>query len=232
MRSSKTGMSDLPPALHQQSTAERRRTERALWRRALAGSLLLHLIVVLAWPVTSVIQSPFAAAGPRAGDNQAASGSLQALNLTVPPSRPIVPPRVPTISLDAVEPVEFDESAELQPSQFVGNAPGLEGPGLAAGQGQGDGGASDEGNFRMVPAVPRGMILPPPSDKLDVLELEVWVFVDAAGRVIADSTVLRPPTSDRDFNRRLIRDAADWVFEPARQGGEPVASWFPYRIVR
>lgn len=72
--------------------------------------------------------------------------------------------------------------------------------------------------------------MPPANDKLKGREVEVWVFVDERGRVVPDSTRLEPPTSDRDFNRRLIREASQWVFEPARQGGKPVASWFPYTI--
>ncbi|NIP60097.1 MAG: hypothetical protein GWM92_17380, partial [Gemmatimonadetes bacterium] len=61
-------------------------------------------------------------------------------------------------------------------------------------------------------------------------EVQVWVFVDERGRVVPDSTRLRPPTDDRAFNRRLVEEAAQWVFEPARQGGEAVAAWFPYTI--
>jgi hypothetical protein len=56
------------------------------------------------------------------------------------------------------------------------------------------------------------------------------VWVDETGRVVPDSTRLDPPTSDRSLNRRLIAEAADWVFEPARQGGQPVATWFDYRV--
>jgi hypothetical protein len=74
------------------------------------------------------------------------------------------------------------------------------------------------------------MIIPPASDKLKGREVEVWLFVDASGRVVPDSTVIRPPTSDRDYNRRLIREAAEWVFDPARKGGQPVAAWTSYRI--
>ena len=58
----------------------------------------------------------------------------------------------------------------------------------------------------------------------------MWVFVDAAGKVVADSTRLNPPTSDRGFNRRLIDEAAEWVFNPATRNGQPVAAWFPYTI--
>jgi hypothetical protein len=74
------------------------------------------------------------------------------------------------------------------------------------------------------------MIIPPANRDLRGTEVQVWVFVDEVGRVVADSTRLEPPTRDRDFNRRLIREAAEWVFRPARQEGRAVASWFPYRI--
>jgi hypothetical protein len=54
--------------------------------------------------------------------------------------------------------------------------------------------------------------------------------VDAAGRVVPDSTRLDPPTSDRGFNRRIIQEAAEWVFIPAMKDDEPIAAWFPYSI--
>ena len=99
-------------------------------------------------------------------------------------------------------------------------------PGLGAG----DGGNADEGFYRLQPATPRGMILPPQNRDLRGTEVQVWVFVDERGRVVADSTRLDPPTRDRGFNRRLIREAAEWSFRPAVQEGRPVGSWFPYRI--
>jgi hypothetical protein len=74
------------------------------------------------------------------------------------------------------------------------------------------------------------MIIPPDNDRLRGTEVQVWVFVDATGRVVADSTRLEPSTRDGDFNRQLIREASEWVFLPAQQDGQAVASWFPYRI--
>ena len=74
------------------------------------------------------------------------------------------------------------------------------------------------------------MIIPPDNDRLRGTEIQVWVFVDERGMVVADSTRLDPSTRDGDFNRRLIREAAEWTFRPAQQDGEAVASWFPYRI--
>jgi hypothetical protein len=74
------------------------------------------------------------------------------------------------------------------------------------------------------------MIIPPDNNRLRGTEVQVWVFVDEVGRVVADSTRLDPSTRDGDFNRRLIREASEWTFRPAQQDGAAVASWFPYRI--
>ena len=154
------------------------------------------------------------------------------MNLRVPPSRPIVPPRVPLITLEELDPVEFDLEPQLDLAAMTGEAPGMsEGPpGIEGGQGRGDGGTSDQGFFRLIPPSPRGMIIPPTNRSLRGRQVEVWVFVDATGKVVPDSTRLNPPTSDRGFNRRLIEEAAEWVFNPARRNNQPVAAWFPYTI--
>ena len=193
--------------------------------------MLFHLLVFFGWRGDVIPQSPFAAAGPRAGDNRAASGSLQALNIRTPPTMPIIPPPEPIIVEVAIDPVEFEQEEVLDPASVLGEQPGLlDGPGLEDGTGEGDGGNTDEGLYRLQPASPRGMIIPPTNRDLRGTEVQVWVFVDAAGRVVADSTRLDPPTRDGGFNRRLIREAAEWVFRPAVQEGQPIASWFPYRI--
>jgi hypothetical protein len=130
-----------------------------------------------------------------------------------------------------VEPVEFEETVELDAASVLGDDPGpLDQPGLANGTGRGDGGNAEEGLYRLQPASPRGMIIPPTNDALRGTEVQVWVFVDERGRVVADSTRLDPPTRDGGFNRRLIREAAEWIFRPAVQEGRPVGSWFPYKI--
>lgn len=213
------------------SNRERRVRERQLWRRSFAVALLLHVAVFLLWRSDRPLLSPFAAAGPRAGDDRAAAGGMQAVTLSTTPRPPIVPPPVPLPTVDPVEIVEFDDEAASEAVGLVGLELGpLAGPGRADGTGAGDGGTGDEGLYRMTPPNPRGMIIPPSSDRLEGREIEVWLFVDATGRVVPDSTVLRPPTSDRDYNRRLIREAAEWVFEPARQGGKAIAAWTSYRI--
>ena len=216
---------------HRPNVDERRRRERPVWRRALGISALLHLLLFLTWPSESLLVSPFAAAGPRSGDDRAAAGSMQALNMSVPPARPIVPPPLPTPTVTPVEVFEFDDEARVQPADALGIGPPETGPpGLETGTGLGDGGTAEEGRFRMIPPTPRGMIMPGFADALKDRSVAIWVWVDVTGRVVPDSTRLEPPTSDRDLNRRLIREAADWVFEPARQGGQPVATWYDYRV--
>ena len=210
---------------------ERRRHDRSVWRTGLLVSLLLHLLVFFGWRGTVIPESPLAAAGPAAGDNRAAAGSMQALNVRTPPANPIVPPPIPIPTDVAVEPVEFVPEVQIDPASVAGDAPGaLEAPGIETGTGLGDGGNSDEGLYKLQPPVPRGMIIPPDNDKLRGTEVQVWVFVDETGRVVPDSTRLEPSTRDGDFNRRLIREASEWVFRPAQQDGEAVSSWFPYRI--
>ncbi|MGW8267245.1 MAG: hypothetical protein ACWGSQ_12840 [Longimicrobiales bacterium] len=211
---------------------ERKAAEGRLFRSALLVSLLIHALVFAFWKTVPIPQSPFAAAGPRAGDFRAAAGGgMQAMNLAVPPPRPIIPPRVPLISLEMVEPVEINLEPQPDLADLIGDGPGLdEGPGIEGGTGRGDGGTASEGFFRMVPPSPRGMIIPPTNKSLRGSQVEVWVFVNERGRVVPDSTRLNPPTSDRGFNRRLIEEASEWVFNPAMMQGKPVAAWFPYTI--
>lgn len=222
------------------TNAERRNRDRVLWRRAFLVSLGVHLLIFFLWRGERPLASPFAAAGPRAGDPVAAAGGgIQSLNLVIPESRPIIRPPPPIFSPDAVvvedltlDPME-EAAADLAGVQAPPGGtpgPGPAGPGLDRGTGRGDGGTSEEGLFRVTPPSPRGMIIPPTNRNLRGRQVEVWVFVDERGRVVADSTQLRPPTSDRAFNRRLVEEAARWVFEPARRGGEPVAAWFPYTV--
>ena len=157
---------------------------------------------------------------------------MQAVNLRTPPPVQIVPPLIPIPSDIAIEPVQFEQEVVMDPASVLGEHPGLdEAPGLANGDGRGDGGNSDEGFFRLQPAVPRGVIIPPNHDSLRGKAVQVWVFVNERGRVIPDSTRLEPPTTSRDLNRQLIREASEWMFRPAVQEGKAVASWYPYRII-
>lgn len=213
------------------TTRERRHDERNVWRTGLAVSVLLHVLVFVAWPSGNVPISPYAAAGPRRGDFEAApGGGMEAVNVQERTREPITPPPAPTVSVAPVAPVSFEDEPAVETADILGERPGSEGPGLEEGTGEGDGGTADEGFYSMVPPSPRGMIIPPSDEELEGNEIEVWVFVDETGQVVPDSTRLDPPTDDSDFNERLREEASEWVFEPAREGGEAVAAWFPYTI--
>ena len=207
--------------LHSLSNAERRVAERALWRNGFAAAVIVHLLVFLLWWGEAELVSPFAAAGP------------QTMNIRVPPPRPLIRPRVPLLTFDPVpvEELEDDQQQQIETASILGDRPGVDGPGLPDADGRGDGGTAESGRFRGVPPSPRGIIMPPSTPSVRGQRVEVWVWVNERGRVVADSTQLRLPTSDRGFNARIIREAAEWVFEPAKsRSGESVASWFPYRI--
>lgn len=226
-----TPAADAPVLEHERTVAERRARLKRVRNRALVVSVVLHALFFLSFGRTVIPESPFAAAGPRAGDDQAAAGGMQSVTLTPPRPRVIQPPPVPLATLENVEMVELDLEPDVTPGDMIGSAPGdLAGPGLADGTGRGDGGTAEEGLFRLVPPTPRGMIMPPTNNALRGKTVEVWVWVNESGRVVADSTRLNPPTDDRSFNERLIAEASEWIFRPATQGGKAVASWFPYSI--
>lgn len=230
------------------SIRERRERERKVWRIGLLVSVLFHLLLLFVGPPASSPESPFAAAGPRAQDERAAQGSMVALQMSSAPPDAAVPP--PELVVAEVEPppeeveVEPDATPEVNPDPpelpepGTGDTQGTDpdpepttgDTGTPTGTGQGDGGTTDEGRFRLVPPTPRGLIIPPTNNRLRGQEIQVWVFVNENGRVVADSTRIEPPTSDRRFNQQIITEAAQWVFQPARRDGRPVPSWFPYTI--
>jgi hypothetical protein len=217
--------------MHDTEVKGRRRQERKIWRTGLLVSLLLHMVVFLGWRGVVIPPSPFAAAGPRAGDNRAAKGSLQAINIRTSTPVPIVPPPIPIPAEIEVEPIEIEVFPAEEAASVLGEQPGLdEVVGLPDGVGAGDGGDTAEGFYTPQLPTPRGMIIPPANRELRGTEVQVWVFVNDMGRVVADSTRLDPPTRDGDFNKRLVREAAEWIFRPAVREGKPVSSWFPYRI--
>ena len=225
------------------------------WRRAWWGGLLLavllHVALVFIWrherPLPLVAE---AAAGPRMGDDQAAEGGrgMQVLALRIPEPQaqpaPIPRPPVPIpspeakLELQVVAPPQPSTAPQVLGSPVAGSGVGegtgnKTGPGIAGGTGQGDGGEGESGLYRLTPPTPRGLILPP-SDrpgKVRGHEVVVYVFVTDRGRVVADSTRLAPSSGDSKFDERLRRQAAEWVFNPAKKGGQPVAEWFRYTIV-
>lgn len=210
--------------------ADRRRREGRIWRIGFALSVLFHIVVFLLWRSDGPVISPFAAAGPKAGGEMAAGGS-RVVQLRSQQPTPIVPPPEPieTPEVTEIEPVDLEPRMEM--ASVVGDRPGdAEGPGLPDATGEGAGGDAERGRFRKIPPSPRGMIIPPTDRQHRGKEIQVWVFVDETGQVVPDSTRLQPPTGDASFDRRLKREAAEWIFDPAKKGGEPVGSWFPYTI--
>ncbi|MEX2532182.1 MAG: hypothetical protein WD960_15560 [Gemmatimonadota bacterium] len=230
-----------------ESNQERRERERDVWRKAFLISLGLHVLLFLLWPATTrPPEDPFAAAGPRSEDDRAAEGMMRSIALRSAPPTETQTPVAPVVEVDLEVP-EVEMEVEPEPEADDVPQPELTQPGVGAtegtdaadggadagvegGTGAGDGGDSEEGLFRVVPPAPRGMIIPPTNSRLRGQEIRVWVFVNEGGRVVADSTRLEPPTSDRGFNEQIIREAARWVFQPARQGEKPVSAWFPYTI--
>lgn len=219
-------------------------------RTALLASVLLHVLVLLVFRSAILVpESPFAAAGPRNGDDRAADGGgteIVNLRTTQPQAAPEIamPQPIPVPTEDIVPEPEIrieDPKPQLTVASVIGEsmtslAQGLgagSGAGIEGGTGRGDGGTAAEGRFRFMPASPRGLILPP-SDrpgKVKGKEITVHVFVDEKGIVVADSTRLVPSTGDRGFDNRLKEQAAQWVFEPARRGGRVIAEWWNYTIV-
>ncbi|HUH11631.1 MAG TPA: hypothetical protein VMK65_00920 [Longimicrobiales bacterium] len=238
-----------PTATHRDGTGGRahRRTdelseryERYL-RRALGASILLHILLFLFFGMRGDPAVAFSAAGPRAGDDRAAAaagGGMQAVQLQPVQEQQIVRPEIPlpTEVMVDIEPLDTQIEA-VAFDELVGTLGRDKGPdqgpgGIEGGEGRGDGGNADEGLFRLIPPSPRGMILPPSNRPRSVRgkEVTIFVFVTERGRVVSDSTLLRPGSGDRSFDEQLRRQASEWVFEPAKKGGKPVAEWFRYVI--
>jgi len=210
--------------------SERQRAERTRGRIALLVSVLLHLLFFWSLGRVPLDLSPGVAAGPQRGDFRAAKGSMQAMTLSVPP--PAVPPVAkPVVTLEEqFDPVDLVEDTPLEPPPDPGDGDGgSEGPGLEDGEGQGAGGDALEGDNGFTGPRPYQAFLLPHFDG-GHFKIEVLVWVDDEGKVVADSTRLNPPTDDRDFNRRVIEEAADWAFHPAMRNGVAIATWFVYSV--
>lgn len=220
-------------------------------RIGLLVAVLIHVAIFLSSRTTRVMLSPFAAAGPDAGDDRAAAGGgggMEAIEFRVQRAQPETATPIPVPAVEAppiVEPEPVQEPTVDPGPPVAVSLPGTgqvgdggdrgtsTGPGTATGTGQGGGGTEEEGRSGILAPVPRGMILPPADRPRGVRgrEVTVWVFVTDQGRVVADSTRLEPPTSDSGYNKRLKRSAAEWSFDPARRAGRPVAAWYPYQII-
>jgi TonB family protein len=212
------------------------RRERNVWRTGLLVSLLFHLSLLLLFQNRPERLTPYAAAGPGIGDPVAApgGGGMQAIVLR-PPVEIQIPPRPET---PIIQPVEVEETLEEPvlalneielPDPGEGTQEGPEtGAGLPGGEGRGDRGNAMSGLRRLIPPTPRGVIMAPLNRPASVRgrRVTVWVFITQAGAV--DSVRLDPPTPDEAYNQSLVREARDWVFEPAERAGKAVATWYSY----
>ena len=156
------------------------------------------------------------------------SSSLRTLNIgSFPnvPNAPSVPRPVHMQEVDLSHTIGGD--TVLSPNENFGIEKLLGFPGEATMSGNTN---AIEGSLSRIPATPRNIIIPSNKNDLRGKEIQVWVFVDEDGNVIADSTYLEPAGGDPDFNQHLILEAAEWLFRPATWAGEPIASWFTYRI--
>ena len=219
-----------------EQVGQRLRRERSVWRNGILLSLLIHLLVFLIFRTQPERLLPYAAAGPAAGDPVAAPGGGSMRAVVVRPQTEIQIPKRPEAPV--IKPVEVRLPQEpllslsdlQQPDLGQGDQKGPDtGPGLPGGEGGGDAGNAMEGLRRLVPPAPRGAIMTPLAHRPQSLrgrEVTVWVFVNSTGAV--DSVRLEQPTSDKGFNQILIREAWDWVFEPAKRAGVAVAVWYSY----
>ncbi|MEX2582171.1 MAG: hypothetical protein WD766_02795 [Gemmatimonadota bacterium] len=240
--------------------AASRRLEDERWRRArsagILGTVLIHFLLLILFRATPLPPaSPTSAAGPAAGDLRAAAGGGS--GMTMVEVRPQVSPQpeeeipvpvpVPVPEEIVIEPIEVEapapdpDVAPAPPPSLPGTGGGAvggqdgpaTGPGTATGTGDGGGGTGDGGAADIIPPRPRGIFIPPSGRPASARgqEITVWVFVSESGRVDRSTVRLEPPTSDSRYNQRLIQSVAEWVFDPATQGGRRVPVWYPFQII-
>lgn len=220
------------------ATERHERRYRLALRWGLGLSVVLHVLVFLLLRGERLPPTSYAAAGPDADDASAAGGGMRSVELRVVEPRPIPRPPEPVFVPDVeVEPVEEEEN-EVEPVDLAeldvlgtgqGEAEGQSEGELAAG-GAGGGGSGEREGLRMIAPNPRSIIIPPTDAprRARGRTISVYVFVNSAGRVVADSTRVIPSSGDRGFDRELRGRANEWMFEPARRDGRPVGAWFDY----
>ena len=203
----------------------RRHRERTILGMALLVSLVCHLSV-FALAGRREIPTFATEAGTRKAELLVERGDVEAIRVSQPPPVPLVPPALPVPTALDIEPIELAREPDFDLAALLGD-PGPPGP---PGLDPGDHDTGDSGESDIVGPHQRGMIMPPEHKALRGVTLDVWVFVDATGGVVADSTRLDPPTRDRKLNRQLIREASEWSFRPATQAGVPLAAWYRYTV--
>jgi len=205
---------------------DRHRRERRIWRNGITMSIAVHFLVFFIWKITAVPVSLYMAPDPEQSDGAVDDNSLRTLSIWVPPNLPIEPSPIPIPSQIDIQEVKLAQIMERGTVSVLGEWPSLD---KLLGVGDGSG-MPHQGASGWMPATPRDIIIPSNKRDLSGTEIQVWVFIDESGGVTPGFTYLDPTTEDSDFNRRLIRQAAEWLFRPATCDGKPVASWFTYRI--
>lgn len=224
------------------SVVERRKRDRRLWRTAFLVSAAVHLLILLLWPgVYSDPEDVGDSAGPDGAATPAAAGLMRALAPASAPPDARRPPPTLSLQVDLPEPIEFDPEATREVDPDVPELPDP-GHGTTTGAGEtdsGDTGTSGAsgagtdgdggGGLRSVAPVPQRAVQPRHRD-LEDQRVAIRVFVDAEGRVVADSTRLEPPPSSEELARHLRSEAAGWLFRPARENGTAVAAWWSFEV--
>ena len=219
---------DRPRTIASRNDQKHRRAMRA----GLLISLLVHIAIVASFRAERPKEGLTVAAGPRAGDSNAAAGSgaLQAIAFADVLGIEIPPPPAPLPSLDAPEvtiletrPPSFATGNLERPGSMAGRQAGFS-PGLPGGTGEGDGGSDAAGRYRNTVPEPR-VIIPdwdPPSE-VKGMRVRMRVLVDERGQAV--DVELEPPTPNDGFNRKLIETAMQMEFKPALRNGRPVRDW-------
>lgn len=207
---------------------DRHRRDRRIWRKALALSVITHLIGLLLLSVVPIPSLLDMSSGSKQAREILTSSSLRTVNIGGFPNLPNTPSAPTPVH---IQEVDLDHTiagdTALLLNEMFGNKKlmGLSGEAMMSGNTN-----SVKGSLSRISATPRNIIIPSNKNDLRGKEIQVWVFVDEDGDVIADSTYLDPAGGDPDFNQHLILEAAEWLFRPATWAGEPIASWFTYRI--
>lgn len=203
------------------SRPRRTRRDRGFRRQLAAGllvSVLLHLLLALAWRGPVLERPDRSAARPAAAERPSAGGALRAVAL-----RPSGAARVPARP-DRIEPAREPEIRLPRVAESTLPSGELERP--SPGSGAPDGGPGRPGPGVDRPPVPRS-VMPEWDAPASVRgrTVTVRVHVDSAGSPTG-LVELVPRTPDEAFNRRLVRKIRAMRFSPARdRRGRPVSAW-------
>jgi hypothetical protein len=225
-----------------------RRRERS--PRSIALSVIVHAAIIIAvvWRTSTMLSEgggwgPGPAGGGGGGGPARRFVTLPAYAAPPPPAAPTPElPAVPIVPIPTAEVLPLPDLARIdvpqtQPSQAEGTTGGTgSGPGSGGGRGGGTGtgvgpgqgpGTGGDGSY-ILPAHPRGVILPPECAK-GSFRVRFWVAADGRVTDIGFQPLPREVACRRDFEARM----RGYRFDPAKTlDGVPVASVFQISIER